>query len=198
MLAMQYRFVFPADYDMSIIRRRIAERGAQLDGYPDMCWKSYLWTERRAGDFHSENSYAPFYLWQNNDGINRFLSSAGFKNLCRDFGRPQIDLWSVLDYLSVSEMRSATCLVRQVDDIATGKDMSEFHREATDFSKAMMEKGALSVVTGFDPYRWRSLRVTTWATAPEPSVTGERGECYPIGYVALGADARLGDIVQPG
>jgi hypothetical protein len=34
MLAMQYRFVLPADYDMAIIRQRIHERGHLLDGFP--------------------------------------------------------------------------------------------------------------------------------------------------------------------
>ena len=32
MIAMQYRVVLPADYDMSIIDKRIREKGSMLDG----------------------------------------------------------------------------------------------------------------------------------------------------------------------
>ena len=33
MIAMQYSFVLPADYDMAIIDRRIREKGPLLDGF---------------------------------------------------------------------------------------------------------------------------------------------------------------------
>ncbi|CAK6500361.1 hypothetical protein PANPA_00247 (plasmid) [Pantoea sp. Nvir] len=36
MILMHYRFTLPADYDMAIIERRIAENGARLDGFPDL------------------------------------------------------------------------------------------------------------------------------------------------------------------
>jgi hypothetical protein len=35
-LAMQYRFALPADYDMAIVERRIAEKGPALDGWPGL------------------------------------------------------------------------------------------------------------------------------------------------------------------
>jgi len=34
MIVMQYRFTLPADYDMTIIEKRIEENGAKLDGFP--------------------------------------------------------------------------------------------------------------------------------------------------------------------
>lgn len=36
MLAMQYRFTLPADYDMAIVRRRIADFGHRLDACPQL------------------------------------------------------------------------------------------------------------------------------------------------------------------
>ena len=63
MIAMQYSFTLPADYDMGIIDRRIRDRGPGTDGLPHLGFKAYL--SARKGEFGSaENLYAPFYLWQ--------------------------------------------------------------------------------------------------------------------------------------
>ena len=40
MLAMQYGFVLPADYDMGIGRRRIAEKSHLLDQFPRRRFKA--------------------------------------------------------------------------------------------------------------------------------------------------------------
>lgn len=42
MIAMQYSFTLPADYDMSIIDRRIRDKGPLLDGFPNLGFKAYL------------------------------------------------------------------------------------------------------------------------------------------------------------
>lgn len=187
MLAMQYSFTFPADYDMSIIRKRISERGGQLDGYPKMQWKAYLWTEKNATRSQDKNSYAPFYLWDNNDGMNRFLCSSGFKNLCHDFGRPNIETWSVSDYLSTKNLKTAKSMLRQIAPIPSVQLLSDLQQENAAFAKQAIQEGAVSVVTAFDPLGWRSLRVTTWEQPPEMLVRDDQCDCYNIGYVALGS-----------
>lgn len=186
MLAMQYSFTFPADYDMSIIRKRISERGGQLDGYPNMQWKTYLWTEKTSSCSKVNNSYAPFYLWDNNDGMNSFLCSSGFGNLCRDFGRPNVEIWSVSDYFSTKKMKAAKFMLRQIAPIASSQLLSDLQHENAAFAKQAIQEGAASVVTAFDPLRWRSLRITTWEQSPKMLVRDERYDYYNIGYVALG------------
>ncbi|MGO6908064.1 DUF4865 family protein, partial [Rhizobium ruizarguesonis] len=42
MITMQYSFTLPADYDMSIIDRRIRDKGPLLDGFPNLGFKAYL------------------------------------------------------------------------------------------------------------------------------------------------------------
>ncbi|CAI0691623.1 Uncharacterised protein [Serratia marcescens] len=49
MLAMQYRFTLPADYDMAIVRRRIADFGHRLDACPQLIVKAYLYAQRSEG-----------------------------------------------------------------------------------------------------------------------------------------------------
>ena len=41
MLAMQYRISLPADYDMAVIRDRVARNGQVLDDYEGLGQKAY-------------------------------------------------------------------------------------------------------------------------------------------------------------
>lgn len=49
MQAMEYEITLPADYDMEIIRNRIATRGHLMDAYPGLGLKAYLVRERGDG-----------------------------------------------------------------------------------------------------------------------------------------------------
>lgn len=89
MLAMQYEITLPADYDMAVIRRRIAEKGHLLDGFPGLGFKAWLYSMSDDPVLPGgTNRYAPFYLWHDGEGMNAFLGGAGFAALARDFGRP--------------------------------------------------------------------------------------------------------------
>jgi hypothetical protein len=46
MIAMQYQINLPADYDMGIIRTRVARTGHLLDHYPGLGVKAFLIRER--------------------------------------------------------------------------------------------------------------------------------------------------------
>ncbi|MFM2485222.1 DUF4865 family protein [Celerinatantimonas yamalensis] len=94
MIAMQYSFEFPADYDMDIIRRRISDNGHLLNGFPDLLAKLYLFARRDDPECQSaKNIYAPFYIWRQTQGMQDFLASKGFEALCEHFGRPHVNLW---------------------------------------------------------------------------------------------------------
>ena len=88
MHAMQYTLPLPADYDMDVIRRRVAQKGALTDAFPGLGLKAYLVRDRADGA--PANAYAPFYLWASGDGMNRFLWGDGFRALCDTFGRPAV------------------------------------------------------------------------------------------------------------
>ncbi len=61
MYAMQYAFTLPADYDMQIIRRRMADRGHMTDGFAGLGVKDYLIREHGKAA-SALNQYAPFYF----------------------------------------------------------------------------------------------------------------------------------------
>ncbi|MFD7737514.1 DUF4865 family protein [Kitasatospora sp. NPDC059800] len=92
MHAMQYEITLPADYDLGIIRKRVADKGHLLDAHPGLGLKAYLVRER-GRDGSPVNQYAPFYLWRTAEGMNSFLWGPGFRGLSADFGRPAVRHW---------------------------------------------------------------------------------------------------------
>lgn len=185
MLAMQYRFILPADYDMAIIRQRIHDRGPLLDGFPHLEWKAYLWSQKEGQHLGSLNAYAPLYLWQDNDGINRFLASPGFSALCEDFGRPQIDIWSVWDCMGSQAMPTATMCYQQTQAIAPGTSLTELRQQEHERVTRLHQQGALSVLSAYDPQQWRILRMSAWSTEQDFMQQAIHSTCYRIGYVAM-------------
>ncbi len=99
MQLMPYEITLPADYDMGIIRQRVATRGSRTDDFTDLGAKAYLIRER--GEQGSPvNQYAPFYVWAGDTGMDQFLFGPGFDGIRTDFGRPAVRRWqkvSVID-----------------------------------------------------------------------------------------------------
>lgn len=94
MYAMQYEITLPADYDMGIIRDRVATRGHALDDRGGLGLKTYLIRERGVAG-SPVNQYAPFYLWHDVGAMKDFLmGGGGFQGIVRDFGRPPVRHWA--------------------------------------------------------------------------------------------------------
>ena len=95
MISMQYNISLPSDYDMEIIKDRVKQNGQKTDGFPDLNMKAYLIAEKSRFNNY-ENQYAPFYLWEKEDGMNQFLLGGPFNNIINSFGRPKVNNWVVL------------------------------------------------------------------------------------------------------
>jgi len=94
MYAMQYRVPLPADYDMGIIRERVRTTGHLMDGFIGLEFKAYLIQEKARGA--PSNTYAPFYVWRNIDGMRAFCwGDPGYSSIVRDFGRHPIQDWTL-------------------------------------------------------------------------------------------------------
>jgi hypothetical protein len=93
MFVMQYSIPLPADYDMAIIKNRVATRGHALDAYLGLGAKAYLIREVGIDD-SAVNCYAPLYVWRSTEAAARFLwRGDGFGGIVRDFGRPSVWTW---------------------------------------------------------------------------------------------------------
>jgi len=145
MIAMQYVFTLPADYDMGRIVDRVATRGGAFDEFPGLLFKAFLMSEAgREGAV--ANRYAPFYVWRSPEALSGFLAHAGFAAVVASFGRPQVRTWLPLKIIA------PTGPVRTLDLV------EETVAEGTDIAALIAQEPAADVV-GLDPTGWRLLRV---------------------------------------
>ncbi|MEZ5626844.1 MAG: DUF4865 family protein [Rhodocyclaceae bacterium] len=188
MIAMQYSIALPRDYDMAIIRRRIAERGHLMDGFPGLVFKAYASADVAGEPPGAEgNVYAPFYLWDSVEGMNAFLCGPGFAGLAHDFGRPVVRTWAVWQARvspQVAQARHATRECRPIAPAAALDALRETEQAATEARKA--EPGALATLVGFDPTAWTQVRLALWDAA-HPPVPGPGVAAYTIGHVSTAA-----------
>ncbi|WP_026058583.1 DUF4865 family protein [Streptomyces sp. SS] len=193
MHAMQYEITLPADYDMEIIRKRVATRGHLLDAFPGLGLKAYLIREREAGS--PVNQYAPFYLWRTPEGMNSFLWGPGFQGIVNDFGRPVVQHWTGLSYeegpASGAVPDAATRhRIPLGEAVAPGEAVTEaVARHARESRRDGVVASALAV----DPRHWELLSFTLWADAEAPADEGERFRVLHLsapGRAELGAGRR--------
>jgi len=170
MIAMQYRFTLPADYDMSIIKRRIRENGAQLDNYPGLVFKTYLYARRDTTlPEGEENRYAPLYVWRDGTAMTRFLQSEGFTKLTHDFGWPVIDCWTVLSSPELAAIDGCKFAALSTRSIAPHANLS-----------TVLQPAAADELLAWDCSRWRLLQVRFSSRPGDLRVS----ENYRIGYIA--------------
>ncbi|KAA0591935.1 hypothetical protein J2848_006443 [Azospirillum lipoferum] len=184
MIAMQYSFVLPADYDMTIIDRRVREKGPLLDGFPRLRFKAYLAARKQDAGFASaENLYAPFYLWDEPEGIDAFLSSPGFAAVSRDFGWPSVQTWLVRHAELTADLKAATHAIRETAPIAPYSDLASQRDRAITAAKSAIEAGALAAIAAFDPTKWMMAKFTLWPRLPP--LLPETMQIYTVGHISL-------------
>ncbi|MFJ7333031.1 DUF4865 family protein [Streptomyces sp. NPDC101110] len=171
MHAMQYELTLPADYDMDVIRDRVARRGHLLDDWRGLGLKAYLIRER---GLHGSpvNQYAPFYLWNTVDGMNAFLFGGGFQGVGDDFGRPSVHQWTGLTYEegSGSHPRFA---VRRRQPVPEGGLLADAVADAVgEAGRLAAADGALCAAAAVDTGRWESVHFSLWEH-DSPQADGE-------------------------
>ncbi|MER7539879.1 DUF4865 family protein [Streptomyces sp. NPDC097704] len=190
MHAMQYEITLPADYDMEIIRKRVATRGHLLDAFPGLDLKAYLIREREDGS--PVNQYAPFYLWAAPEGMNSFLWGPGFQGIVNDFGRPVVQHWTGLAYEEGPAAASAPgAATRRRVPLGEGVPPGEAVAEAVArHAREARRDGVVASALAVDPRHWELLGFTLWAGPEAPAGEGERFRVLHLsapGRAALGA-----------
>ena len=188
MHAMQYEITLPADYDMGIIRTRVATKGHLLDAFPGLGLKAYLIRERAGGS--PVNQYAPFYLWRAPEGMNAFLWGAGFQGLVDDLGRPEVQHWTGLSYeegpAAGALPRSAVRLRRPVHCAAPPAAAVEAALEGS--RRTAVGPGVVATALAVAPRRWELVRFTLYEGAPP----GAEGEAYEVLHLSAPEAGLLG------
>lgn len=191
MYAMQYEMTLPADYDMGIIRERIATRAHLTDEYAGLGLKAYLYRERGV-DGSPVNQYAPFYLWHGIAGMNRFLwGDGGFGGIVESFGRPAVRHFTGIGAAAgpAREHRPGFA-TRQIVRLPTAVDPSRVvAAELAEFRERAGQPGAHTTAFAIDPSTWELVRFTLWQDQPAPDVPGERYQVRHLSAPAGGLDA---------
>ncbi|MER5948019.1 DUF4865 family protein [Streptomyces sp. NPDC001904] len=181
MHAMQYEITLPADYDMDIIRERVASKGHLLDGFPGLGVKTYLMRERGV---HGSpvNQYAPFYLWNTEQGMNSFLWGAGFQGIVRDFGRPVVQHWIGVAYAEGGAAdATARVAVCERTPVAAAAHLPGLVADAArETAELASESGVLYAAAGIDPRTWELLRFSV----REHAESGAPGDVYQVLHVS--------------
>ena len=184
MIAMQYSFGLPADYDMARIDERIETKGSMLDGFPHLTFKAYL-TARKQDDgplASKQNLYAPFYLWEMAEGATEFLSHAGFAAVAEAFGRPSLDVWLPLAKAVRDDVANARFAARQITAITSHDEFATVRHEREHSVRQMLADGALAAFAGLDPSGWRHVMFALWEDFP--ARTEQATQIYRVGYIA--------------
>ncbi len=180
-LAMQYSFTLPADYDMAIVERRIAEKGPTLDGWAGLRAKAYLSARRDANQ--RENLYAPFYVWDDAAAMSGFLTGRGFAGVSDAFGWPEVRTWIVWRAALAPDLEQARFATREIAPIEPHAALDELEAQENEAVDEAVDRGALAAVAGFEPTRWTRVRFRMWRGRP-----GRRDgvALYDVGHVSLG------------
>lgn len=188
MHAMQYGITLPADYNMGIIRERVANRGHLLDGFPGLGLKAYLIRER--GDTSPVNQYAPLYLWSTPEGMNSFLWGPGFQGIVDDFGRPQVQHWTgLLHQEGPATQALPRTAVRRRERIADSVRPADAVEAALEESRRLAgTPGAVATALAVDPRHWELLHFTLWEHEP----SGAPGDRYEVLHLSSPERDRLG------
>jgi hypothetical protein len=181
MIAMQYRFPLPADYDMTIVDRRIADRGHLTDGFPGLLFKAYL-AARKAGPGR-DNAYAPFYVWHTVDGMHAFLNGPAFAGVAEAFGRPSVATWLVWEVRLAGGIAQARFATVERRPVPPGTDLAALRRQETALAADAVEgSGALAAVAGYEPGDWTLVRFRLWEREP----AADAGVAvYAVGHVSV-------------
>jgi hypothetical protein len=187
MIAMQYSFVLPADYDMAIVEKRIRDKGPLLDGFPHLRFKAYLSARKQGHEFPSaENLYAPFYLWDEPAGLNDFLSGPGFAGVAQAFGWPEVKIWPVwhAEFSAPAALTEARYATRTIETIVPYSDLGNRRASTAAASEADVKKnGALASVAAYEPSRWTIVRFQLWRSLPEK--LSSDAQAYAVRHVSL-------------
>ncbi|CAM5304256.1 DUF4865 family protein [Streptomyces coeruleorubidus] len=161
MHAMQYELTLPADYDMGVIRDRVARLGHLLDDWDGLGVKAYLIRERGLRG-SPVDQYAPFYLWNTVEGMNAFLWGGGFQGLSDDFGRPSVRQWTGLAYEEGGGSHARFAVRRRQPVPASGRLAEAVGDAVREARRLAAEDGAVLAAAAVDTSRWELVHFSLW------------------------------------
>ena len=167
MYAAQYEITLPADYDMGIIRKRVADNGHVLDDRKGLALKAYLVREH-----DPVNQYAPFYLWRDTSAMAHFFfGGGGFQNIIRDFGRPVVRHWTGVATVAGPARDTTPATASR---LLTPIDLVDMNVAVESLTALRENENVHTAALAIDPHHWELVHFVLWRG--EPEVEGDRYE----------------------
>ena len=124
MIGMQYKINLPNDYDMNIIKERVRQNGSKTDGFDGLLFKCYLIQEKDSNNF--ANMYAPLYLWNKSEGMNRFLFEGFYDNIINSFGWQSINVGIPITVELSKQFKKSRYVIEITNDILPDSSLTKF------------------------------------------------------------------------
>jgi hypothetical protein len=176
MIAMQYQFCLPSDYDMSIIKKRIDDKGSLFDKEDQLLFKTFLYAEKDDPITKSkENLYAPFYVWKTSDGMTNFIKGNKFQSVLQSFGKPGIDSWPCIVAINIGkELLNAKYATKTINSISP-YDISSMQWQYKENSNLA------GYVIAIEPKNWTRVEYILWKNE---NWEIDYQQCYNIRHIS--------------
>ena len=165
MLVKQYTVTLPADYDMQIIRKRVASKGPAFDHFPGLGVKVFMIRQKKHFGAES-NQYAPVYLWPSVEPMWKFIAGDGFKGIVDSFGWTPIHYWLGFAYACAADIdwRALRSVTREQTMIQPGTDLPALRARENDCARDAVAaaSGPVARAVGVDTDRWALVRFDYW------------------------------------
>jgi len=186
MITMQYEITLPSDYDMTIIERRVRDRGHMTDTSMGLALKAYLVRTREPGG-SPVNQYAPFYLWRTANGMQTFLCGPGFAGLCASFGRPRVASAVGLSFVAgMAHGEPPRFATRTVSSVPSDRALeAELARLGERTARAAECAELHTFASALDPSTWTVVTLALWRAEPAFRECGVEHTDYRVLHVSM-------------
>lgn len=175
MNCMQYKIVLPSDYDMNIIRNRIVQNASKTDGFDGLFFKMYLLADKTNSAI--QNEYAPLYIWNQSNGMNKFIFGGYYDNILASFGWQQIN--SYVPYQIEGDLFKAKYVFQVDTKLESGSKMSR-----PEYS--LVVDGSVAKMLVYNPQQWL---VSEYHFFEQKPVVSNEINIYEILHISKGEDA---------
>jgi hypothetical protein len=165
MFIKQYTVALPADYDMSVIRRRIAEKSPPFDALQGLGVKVFLIRERGICGAQA-NQYAPVYLWPAIEPMWGFVATHLFRGILDSFGWTPIHSWPAFAFASEhdADFKSVRSVSRESMQVPAESSLESLRREEMARARELVSNNddLIARAVGIDMSDWTLVRFDYW------------------------------------
>ena len=178
MIGMQYKVILPKYYDMEIIKKRVKDNGYKTDGFQDLNFKAYLITEAdKDGNFY--NCYAPLYIWNGHEGMNKFIFEGYYDNILQSFGWQQINIGVPLVVNLKNDFKKCRYVVEYEGSISQSESLIGTQSTIVD----QKVENCLGNVIVYNPDKWEYSKFNFYEEKPD-MVTNKGTTVYEILHIS--------------